>query len=125
MKPWDYYLKVWRNYVTFEGRARRSEYWCFTLFNILAVLVLALIDAALFKGHAILSNLYALAAFLPGLAVAVRRLHDTGRSGWWYLIALIPLVGAIVLLVFFVTDSDAGPNAYGPNPKGADQPFRV
>jgi uncharacterized membrane protein YhaH (DUF805 family) len=124
MQPWDYYLKVWRNYVTFEGRARRSEYWYFVLFNLIAAIVLVLLDAALFRNHGWLVNLYGLAAFLPGLAVAVRRLHDIGRSGWWYLIGFVPLVGAIVLLVFFVTDSDPAQNAYGPNPK-TEAPFRV
>ena len=67
----------------------------------------------------ILSGIYGLAVLIPGLAVAVRRLHDTGRSGWWLLIGLVPLIGAIVLIVFMATDGEPGDNAYGPNPKFA------
>jgi uncharacterized membrane protein YhaH (DUF805 family) len=67
----------------------------------------------------ILGGIYGLAVLIPGLAVAVRRLHDTGRSGWWLLIGLVPLIGAIVLIVFMATDGEPGDNAYGPNPKFA------
>ena len=113
----EWYLKVLRNYVGFEGRARRREYWYFFLFNMLIALVLGLISRAV--NTTILSTLYSLAVFLPGLAVSIRRLHDTDKSGWWILIALIPIVGAIVLLVFMLTDSTPGANQYGPSPKEA------
>lgn len=112
----EWYLKVLKNYVGFGGRARRKEYWMFYLFNFIIALVLAILGA--FMDFAIvLSYLYSLAIFIPSLAVLFRRLHDTGRSGWWFLISFVPLVGAIVLLVFTCQDSEAGPNKYGPNPK--------
>ncbi|MBF9131979.1 DUF805 domain-containing protein [Plantactinospora sp. S1510] len=111
-------------YVGFGGRARRAEYWWFFLFLILVGIVTSILDAALgtdFKGSGVsdglLSLIANLALFLPALALAVRRLHDTDRSGWWVLIGLIPLVGAIVLLVFFVQDGTPGPNRFGPSPK--------
>ncbi len=102
------------NYVNFDGRASRSAYWYWVLFAILASIVGNILDAAI--GASIFSILIGLALFLPGLAVAVRRLHDTGRSGWWILIGLIPIIGFIVLIVFLVQDSDAGDNEYGPLP---------
>jgi uncharacterized membrane protein YhaH (DUF805 family) len=77
-----------------------------------------MVDQAVFGEPSILSGLFVLANILPALAVGVRRLHDTGRSGWWLLIALIPLVGVIVLIIFYVQDSQPGVNKYGPNPKG-------
>src|SRR5688572_10460224 len=97
----DWYLKVLKNYVGFEGRARRKEYWMYTLFNIIALVVAMVLDSVLGltgeAGIGPLYGLYALATFLPGLAVSVRRLHDVDKSGWWILIAFIPLIGAIVL----------------------------
>jgi uncharacterized membrane protein YhaH (DUF805 family) len=111
----EWYLKVLRQYVDFAGRARRKEYWMFTLVNVIIALVLAILDNVLTTG--ILGLVYSLAVLLPSLAVGVRRLHDTGRSGWWLLISLIPLIGAIVLVVFFATDGEPQPNAYGPDPK--------
>jgi uncharacterized membrane protein YhaH (DUF805 family) len=111
----DAVRSVLTQYVGFSGRARRSEYWYFFLFNVLVSsairLVASLLNAPLLS---LLGVLVALAFLLPGLAVSVRRLHDTGRSGWWLLIGLIPLAGAIVLLVFFCTDSEPGPNRFGP-----------
>ena len=114
----NWYLKVLKNYVGFEGRARRTEYWMFVLFNFLAAVVLAIVEYSLGL-ESILSVLYSLAILLPSLAVAVRRLHDTGRSGWWILINLVPIVGGIILLVFMCLDSQEGENQYGVNPKGA------
>jgi len=102
-------------YAGFSGRARRSEYWWFALASFLASVVASIIDTAI--GVSILEWILTLALLVPSLAVAVRRLHDTGRSGWWLLIGLIPLVGAIVLLVFFCQDSRPGTNQYGPSPK--------
>ena len=120
----DWYMKVIKNYVGFSGRARRKEYWMFTLFNLIAAILIAVIDNVLgtttATGIGMLGLLYALAILLPGLAVSVRRLHDTGRSGWWLLIALVPLLGAIVLLVFMVLDGNRGSNEYGPDPKAMD-----
>jgi uncharacterized membrane protein YhaH (DUF805 family) len=104
------------NYVNFQGRARRSEYWFWFLFTFLLSIVASIIDGVL--GIYLLAGLAMLATILPSIAVGVRRLHDTGRSGFWLFIALIPLVGAIVLIIFYVSDSQPGANKYGPNPKG-------
>jgi uncharacterized membrane protein YhaH (DUF805 family) len=111
----EWYLKVLRQYAHFEGRARRREYWYFALFNLIVAIVLAVVDGVL--GITLLSPLYSLAVLIPGVAVSVRRLHDTGRSGWWLLVSLLPLVGAIVLLVVLCLDSESGSNQYGPSPK--------
>lgn len=113
-------------YATFSGRARRSEYWWFVLFQTLISIVATVIDAGVFgtewdsTGPA--SVVTTLALLLPSLAVTVRRLHDCGRSGWWFLIVLIPLVGAIVLLVCTLKDSVAD-NQYGPSPKYSTPAF--
>jgi len=119
----DWYLEVLKKYAVFEGRSRRSEYWYFALFNFLIGLVLGIVDTAMGTvGSArigLLGGLYSLAVLIPSIAVGIRRLHDTNRSGWWLLIALVPLVGWIVLLVFMVEDSNPGINQYGPNPKVA------
>lgn len=113
----NYYIECWKKYVEFSGRARRKEYWMFVLFNIIASFVAGVIDGVL--GTVMIGSLYSLAALLPGLAACARRLHDTDRSGWWMLIALIPVVGIIVLLVFMCMDSTPGENRFGANPKGA------
>jgi uncharacterized membrane protein YhaH (DUF805 family) len=107
-------------YVDFNGRARRSEYWWFFLFLFLVSFAASIIDAILgtdFGGTGVVSLLASLALFLPSLAVAIRRLHDTSRTGWWILIGFIPIVGWIILLVFYLQDSH-GDNQYGPSPKG-------
>ena len=113
---------VFSKYADFTGRARRSEYWYFTLFNVLVSMILGGLsrsgDSSL-NIFTMLSSLYSLAVLIPGLAVCCRRLHDIGRSGWWVLIALIPLVGAIILIVWYCRDSQPGVNDYGPNPKEA------
>ncbi|MCM3078559.1 DUF805 domain-containing protein [Brevibacillus invocatus] len=111
----QWYLKVLKNYVGFSGRARRKEYWMFTLFSVIISLVLSLVENMIGLTQ-VLTGIYSLAVLLPSLGVLVRRLHDTGRSGWWFLIAFIPLVGAIILLVFACQDSKED-NQYGPNPK--------
>jgi uncharacterized membrane protein YhaH (DUF805 family) len=105
------------NYVNFQGRARRSEYWFWFLFTFLLTFVASIIDGMM--GMYLLGGLAFLATVLPSIAVAVRRLHDTGRSGFWLFIALVPLVGFIVLIIFYIADSAPGANKYGPNPKGA------
>jgi uncharacterized membrane protein YhaH (DUF805 family) len=102
------------HYVKFDGRASRPAFWWWALFAFLVGLAANIIDAVI--GISILSALVGLALLLPGLSVSIRRLHDTNRSGWWVLIGLIPLVGLIVLIVFWVQESDAGPNKYGPPP---------
>ncbi|MEH7378288.1 MULTISPECIES: DUF805 domain-containing protein [Bacillaceae] len=112
----EWYLKVLKNYVGFSGRARRKEYWMFVLFNMIAMIILAVIDNVL-GIYPLLYGLYSLAVLLPSLAVTIRRLHDAGKSGAWILISLVPLVGAIVLLIFTCSDSQADDNQYGPNPK--------
>jgi uncharacterized membrane protein YhaH (DUF805 family) len=128
----NWYMVALRKYVDFNGRARRTEYWVFALVNCIISIVLwsiiylptvlhgrgengtyPLLGSCLFL-------LFCLATFLPGLAVAIRRLHDTGKSGWWFLITFVPLVGSIILLIFLFMDSQPGPNQYGPNPKGFD-----
>ena len=115
-----WYMEVLRKYAEFNGRARRSEYWWFVLINVLVSMAIMLLD--MFMGLGFLSFVYALAVLLPSLAVAVRRLHDTGRSGWWILVGFVPLIGAIVLLVFLFQDSEPGTNQYGPNPKQVPSP---
>ena len=92
-------------YATFSGRARRSEYWWFALLSF----ILSFIP--------VVNMIYGLAALIPGIAVCVRRLHDTGRSGWWLLLALVPIVN-LILIYFYICDSQPGANQYGENPKG-------
>ncbi len=117
----NWYLAVLKKYAEFSGRSRRKEYWMFVLFNMIILLVLGFIDGAAGlageMGVGPLYSLYGLAVLIPSIAVGVRRLHDTNRSGWWFLLVFVPFIGAIVLLVFFVQDSQAGDNQYGPNPK--------
>lgn len=113
-----YWLECYtKKYATFSGRARRKEYWMFFLFNMLIALGIQIIEAVLGTGG-MLGGLYSLAVLLPGWAVFTRRMHDIGKSGWWWLIGLIPVVGTIVLFVFMCKDSEPSDNAYGPNPKG-------
>lgn len=114
----NWYIDAWKNYVNFNGRARRKAYWMFVLFNIIAAVILSIVDGIIGTGG-LLGGLYALAVFIPGLALLVRRLHDIGKSGWWALIGLVPLIGVIVIIIFACMDSQPGTNAYGPNPKGA------
>jgi len=125
-KTMQWYLMVLKRYAEFSGRSRRTEYWMFALFNFLFSLVPYLIGLALIINNnnlgmvlIVLSVVYDLAVLVPGLAVAVRRLHDTDKSGWWLLIAFVPIIGSIVLLVFLCTDGTPGDNQFGPNPKMA------
>jgi uncharacterized membrane protein YhaH (DUF805 family) len=105
-------------YVGFSGRARRSEFWYWTLFQIILGVIASLLDRAVFDRYSwVISAIVGLGLLLPSLAVAVRRLHDSGRPGWWLLIGLIPVIGTIVLIVFYLLDSQ-GDNKYGPSPKG-------
>lgn len=110
---------VFRQYATFTGRARRSEYWYFALFSGIVSIVLSVLQQATGSGvFAVLSGLYSLAVLIPGLAVSWRRLHDIGKPGTYYLFILIPIVGAILLIIWCAKDSQPGDNDYGPNPKG-------
>ena len=134
----DWYLAVLKKYAVFDGRARRKEFWYFALVNFLIFIPLAIVGlilAAIAGGSS--SNttwlilfivpliLYGLFIFIPALAVTIRRLHDTNRSGWWYLITFVPWVGSIILFVFEVLDGTPGPNPYGPDPKAAERPAAV
>jgi len=113
----NWFVAVLRKYAVFAGRARRKEYWMYTLIYVLIAVVLGFLDAML-GGAGLLGTLLAIALFLPSLAVTVRRLHDSGRSGWWVLIAFVPIVGVIVLLVFMCLAGTPGRNAYGEDPLG-------
>jgi len=118
----QWYLDVLKKYAVFEGRAQRKEYWFFILFNILFTFLLTIVDGLTGTvnadtGYGLLSGLYTLAVLIPSIAVCVRRLHDSDRTGWWFLILLIPVIGAIIMLVFMCFDSDKNDNEYGPNPK--------
>ncbi|MFZ1528572.1 MAG: DUF805 domain-containing protein [Ferruginibacter sp.] len=127
----DWWKKVvLENYANFSGRARRAEYWYFALMNFLLIIpfyILAFAGAAMdssvfsFLGGGVYI-LVALGTLIPGLAAAVRRLHDINKSGWYYFIGLIPLIGGIILLVWFFTDGDRFTNNYGPDPKNPDAP---
>ena len=116
-------------YITFSGRAQRSEFWWFMLFLTVGQIIAGAADAVMFGDNIVVSggmeisyntgyfgNIFALATFLPTWAVQVRRLHDTGRSGWWLLFALVPLIGVIVLLIWMIRKGNEGTNKYGPDP---------
>jgi len=119
----NWYLAVLKKYLEFGGRASRTEFWMFALFNFIVSMVLAVIDNVIgtktAQGIGILGAIYGLAVLLPYLGVGARRLHDTGRSGWWLLLLLIPFIGWVVLLIFYVLESQAGENQYGPSPHPA------
>ncbi|MEE8339241.1 MAG: DUF805 domain-containing protein [Xanthomonadales bacterium] len=122
----NWYLEVLKKYAVFNGRARRKEYWFFYLFYLIIFIVLAFLDGVTGSfnesiGIGMLSGIFILAMIIPGLAVSVRRLHDTDRSGWWILISLIPLIGGIWFLVLMVLDGTSGQNQYGPDPKEVTQ----
>lgn len=104
-----------KKYADFTGRARRTEYWMFVLFSLIVAVGIGVVDGLITGG--MLGIIYALAMLIPSLAVAVRRLHDTNRSGWWVLVSLVPFVGFLILIYFLVLDSQPGDNEYGPNPK--------
>jgi uncharacterized membrane protein YhaH (DUF805 family) len=123
MTPIDWAKRPIQKYADFTGRAPRAEYWWFYLFVVLGYIAASIIDSILGLGgtlgpYGILVALFGLAMLVPSLAAGARRLHDMGRSGWWLLISLVPLIGIIVLIVFLVTPSEAGDNQYGPNPYG-------
>ena len=113
-----WYLKCLTQYFDFEGRARRKEYWMFYLFHIIFYIALAVIDAIIFDGEVgIFSLIYSLLVIIPFWAVGVRRLHDTGRSGWALCWGLFPFIGGFIVLYMTAEDSQPGKNQWGPNPK--------
>ncbi|MDH4226752.1 MAG: DUF805 domain-containing protein [Deltaproteobacteria bacterium] len=111
----NWYIEVLKKYAVFDGRARRAEFWYFQLFNFIITLILAFATSAI--KLPIISIVYYLAILIPSLAVNVRRLHDIDRSGWWLLIAFVPIIGFIILLIFDITDGTPGKNRFGDNPK--------
>ena len=117
----EWYLKVINSYFDFNERSRRMEYWMFVLINSIISVFCILLDSMLGTvwsiGYGPIYIGYGLAVFVPGLAVAIRRLHDIGKSGWYYLLVIIPIIGPIWLIILFVTEGEQGDNKYGPNPK--------
>lgn len=113
----QWYLKVLKNYVGFRGRARRKEYWMFFLIHVIVFCVLAFLGEVVSKTFLSIAGMYVIAMTLPMLAVRARRLHDTGKTGWLQLLSFIPIIGRIVLLIFFCQNSQEDDNKYGPNPK--------
>jgi uncharacterized membrane protein YhaH (DUF805 family) len=120
----EWMLMPFKRYAEFSGRSRRKEYWMFALFNIIVVIVLCIIEgiaglSGMVAGaYGPLTAVYGLAIIVPSIAVGIRRLHDTDRSGWWILIALVPLVGGLILLYFMILDGTKGANRFGEDPKG-------
>ncbi|MBS3796840.1 MULTISPECIES: DUF805 domain-containing protein [unclassified Pseudoalteromonas] len=114
----NYYIEALQRFADFNGRIRRKAYWMFFLFNLIFSIVATVIDMVL--GTAFIGTIYSLVLLIPSLAAGARRLHDTGRSGWWQLLYFLPLIGFIVLIIFFAQDSQDGDNDHGPNPKEAD-----
>jgi uncharacterized membrane protein YhaH (DUF805 family) len=117
----NYFTEGFKKYATFSGRATRSEYWYFTLITVIIGILLSGIDVILGTYNwdveiGLLGGIFSLVIFIPSLALFVRRLHDTNRTGWWFFILLIPIIGFIVLLVFLCIDSKED-NKYGANPK--------
>lgn len=112
------YLATLKKYADFNDRARRTEYWLFVLFSMAIAMVLGVVDYVL-GTPGIIGLIFALAILIPSIAVGVRRLHDTDRSGWWLLIAFIPIIGTIALLIFLLLDGTPGDNRFGSNPKAA------
>ncbi|GAP75104.1 hypothetical protein W04_1623 [Pseudoalteromonas sp. SW0106-04] len=111
----EHFTEALKRYADFTGRTRRKGFWMFVLFYLIFYVIAAVIDGVI--GTILFTSVLSLALFVPNIAITARRLHDTGRSGWMQLIALIPLIGAIVLLIFLVQDSQEGDNDYGANPK--------
>ncbi|MDE6382352.1 MAG: DUF805 domain-containing protein [Muribaculaceae bacterium] len=114
---------VAQNYCNFSGRASRSEYWWYALFTMILGVVIGFVLGIFGAGStavSVIQGLVSLALLLPGLGLCVRRLHDISKSGWWIFISLVPLLGAILLIIWFCKPSDAGMNQYGPEPNMVD-----
>ncbi len=122
----QWYIDVLKKYAVFDGRARRKEYWMFVLFNVITSIILGIVDRIIgtdygSSGSGMLSSIYSLAVLLPTIGVAIRRMHDTNRSGWWILINLIPCIGWIWFIVLAAQEGGVGDNQYGPDPKAAER----
>ena len=114
----EFFIDILKNqYADFNGRARRKQFWMYILFYMAIYIVVSIIAGAI--GLGFIAMLYSLGLLVPSIAITARRLHDTGRSGWWQLIGLIPLIGLIVMIIFTVQDSQDD-NQYGPNPKAGE-----
>jgi len=114
----DWFKKALRNYVNFSGRARRKEYWYFVLAHFVLIIIAMILDSIILGSETgLFYIIVAFGLFLPGLAVTVRRLHDTSRSGWWFLLSLIPLIGSLILLIFLASDTKRETNQWGPPAK--------
>lgn len=121
----EWYKKALSQWKDFDGRARRKEYWMFTLFNLIFIIAAGIIDRVTglandLTGIGPVYVIYVVAMFIPSIAVAIRRLHDIGKPGWWLLLVIIPVIGGLWLLYLMVQDSEPGDNQYGPNPKLAE-----
>ena len=116
----NWYLKVMKNYFNINGRARRTEYWMYFLVYIAIVIVAGILDSII--GLGLIGALVALAHLIPSITVGVRRLHDINKSGWWLLIALVPIIGWIIAIYWAVKEGDATDNLYGSNPKAEAVP---
>lgn len=128
------YVNFWKNYANFNGRSRRADYWWAMLCQMIIMMILGMVGggqltAAMITGQTpsavgiiliLVYVIFSLASLVPGIAIVVRRLHDIGKSGWWYFIAFVPMVGVIVILVFLCTAGTAGDNMYGPDPKASN-----
>jgi uncharacterized membrane protein YhaH (DUF805 family) len=114
----NWYVEVLKKYAVFTGRAGRTEYWMFFLFNLIIVVAIGIVERIL-GIHALLEIIYGLAVVIPGIAVGVRRMHDTDRTGWWLLIGLVPVIGAIVVIVLLAMAGTQGDNQYGSPPAAA------
>ena len=122
-----WYIKVWKNFAVFDGRARRKEYWMFFLINVLISFALGFFDGftGMYNdelGLGVISGIYSLAILVPSIAVGVRRLHDTGKSGWWFLTFLIPVIGIVAWIILLATPGDEGSNKYGEDPMMVEEP---
>lgn len=113
-----YYIEAFKRFADFNGRIRRKAYWMFFLFNLIFSIIASGVDYA--TGTAFIGTIYSLVLLIPSLSAAARRLHDTGRSGWWQLLHLIPVLGTIIVLILCAMDSQEGENDYGSNPKEND-----
>jgi uncharacterized membrane protein YhaH (DUF805 family) len=117
--------EAWRTvllqkYATFTGRAGRSEFWWYVLFQFCVMIAAGIIDAVIFRGTRLVSGIAGLALLVPNIAVGVRRLHDTNRSGWWYLLVFVPIIGGLILLYFWVLPGTPALNRYGSDPATAE-----
>jgi len=117
----NWYMQPLKKYAAFNGRARRREYWTFMIINDIIVFLLSLFEGiagiAPNTDYSVLAIIFSLFVLIPSLAVSVRRLHDVGRNGLWLLIVFIPVIGVVALLIFYLLDSQAETNDYGPSPK--------